>query len=73
VARGVPTEYFEAVEDLFYSMDVYYFTGTLPEYTFDQTEWIRVRVRGNLSERKNHSRENVRVDILLPEKYTQLR
>ena len=32
VAKSVPTEYFDAIEDLFYSMDVYYFTGTLPEY-----------------------------------------
>lgn len=73
VARNVPTEYFEAVEDLFYSMDVYYFTGTLPENTFDSTEWVRVKVRGNLTNRKKHSHENVRIDIQMPEKFTQLR
>lgn len=73
VAKSVPTEYFDAIEDLFYSMDVYYFTGTLPEYEFDPAEWLRVKVRGTLVERKKHSFENVRVDILLPEKYTQIR
>ena len=33
VALGIETEYFHAIEDLFYSMDVYYFTGTLPTTT----------------------------------------
>jgi hypothetical protein len=73
VVKSVPIEYFEAIEDLFYSMDVYYFTGTLPEYEFDPAEWLRVQVRGTLVERKKQSFENVRVDILLPEKYTQIR
>jgi len=73
VASRVSTQYFDAIEDLFYSMDVYYFTGTLPEYEFDPTEWLRVTVNGSLPEKKKHSHENVRVDIMLPEKYTQLR
>jgi hypothetical protein len=73
IASAVDTRYFDAIEDLFYSMDVYYFTGTLPEYEFDPTEWLRVKVSGSLPERKKHNHENVRVDIMLPEKYTQLR
>ena len=73
VAKSIPTEYLEVVEGLFYSMDVYYFTGTLPEYEFDITEWVRVTVSGTLIERKKHSHENVRVDVMLPEKYTQVR
>ena len=73
VAKNVPTQYFEAIEDLFYSMDVYYFTGTLPKYTYDPTEWLRVEVKGDLIDRKKHSHENVRVEITLPEKYTQQR
>jgi hypothetical protein len=73
VAKGIPIEYMEVVEDLFYSMDVYYFTGTLPKDSFDAAEWLRVTVRGTLVERKKHSHENVRVDVMLPEKYTQVR
>ena len=73
VAKGIPTQYLEVVEDLFYSMDVYYFTGTLPEYTHDDAEWLRVTVRGTLVERKKHNQENIRVDVMLPEKYTQIR
>ena len=73
VAKRVPTEYFSAIEDLFYSMDVYYYTGTLPNFTFDPAEWLRVKVKGNLRERKKFTHENVRVDIIMPEKYTQIR
>ena len=73
VAKGIPTEYLEVIEDLFYSMDVYYFTGTLPSYTHADVDWLRVQVKGTLIERKKHSHENVRVDIMLPEKYTQVR
>jgi hypothetical protein len=73
VAKGIPTQYMEVVEDLFYSMDVYYYTGTLIDDTFNSLEWLRVTVRGTLVERKKHNQENVRVDIMLPEKYTQVR
>jgi len=73
VAKSIPTQYLEVVEDLFYSMDVYYYTGTLPDDTFDATEWLRVQVRGNIVNRKKYSHENVRVDVMLPEKYTQVR
>lgn len=73
VAKNIPTEYFYLIEDLFYSMDVYYFTGTLPSYVFDEEDWLRVQVRGNLQERAKYNQENVRVDIILPEKYTQQR
>lgn len=73
IAKNVPTQYFPAIADLFYSMDVYYFTGTLPEETFDPTEWLRVKVKGTLKERKKFAHENVRIDITLPEKYTQIR
>jgi len=75
VASRVPTEYFEAIEDLFYSMDVYMYNGTPPDYSFGSTgvEWTRVTVRGTLTDRRKRKHEAVRVDITLPEKYTQLR
>ena len=73
VAKNIPTEYFEIIEDLFYSMDVYYFTGTLPSYAFDAADWLRVTVKGELRNRKKYDYENVRIDITLPEKYTQIR
>jgi hypothetical protein len=76
VAKSIPTQYFEAIEDLFYSMDVYMYVGsTLPDYSFGSTgvEWMRVTVRGNLTERRKRKFEDVRVDISLPEKYTQIR
>lgn len=73
VAKAVPTEFFPIIEDLFYSMDVYYFIGTLPEYEFDSQEWLRVTVGGSLTERKKYNHENVRIDVMLPEKYTQVR
>ena len=73
VAKNIPTEYFEYIEDLFYSMDVYYYTGTLPNNVHSNTDWLRVTVEGSLKERRRYSHDNVRVDIMLPEKYTQLR
>lgn len=73
IAKNIPREYLSAIEDLFYSMDVYYFTGTLPEYVFDSTEWVRVTVKGDIQQRTKHYHENVRVDVMLPEKYTQVR
>jgi hypothetical protein len=73
VAKNVPIEYLEIIEDLFYSMDVYYYTGTIPKYTYDDNEWTRVLVDGSINERRKYAYENVRIDITLPDKYTQLR
>jgi hypothetical protein len=71
--HNVPSEDLEAIEDLFISMDIYMYTGTLPDYTFSTAEWIRVEVKGNLRDRKKRSAEDINVEITPPEKYTQLR
>lgn len=73
VAKRVPGQYFDIIEDLFYSMDVYYYTGTLPNYNHLDADWLRVTVEGQLVQKKKHSHDNVRVDVVLPEKYTHLR
>lgn len=73
IANQVPITFFPAIEDLFYSMDVYMFTGTLPSYNHQDVNWVRVTVSGSMPQRKKHNHENIRVTIKMPEKYTQLR
>ena len=72
VCHNVPSAYLDGIADLFISMDVYMYTGDLPNYTFDTVDWIRVLVKGNLIDRKKRGAEDVNVTVMMPEKYTQL-